>query len=212
MSKKPKFDRDKVVANATKLYWEKGYHATSMRNLQDAIDMRPGSIYAEFGSKDGVFKASLEHYTQLSIAQINSIREASESPLVALKTFVKQAVIDTQKGTPSCMCMLAKTVSELTEEQRDLLDVAKQALKSVENQFTGLIIEAQGIGEIDQEKHASELARFLQIQITGLRMYVRTSDERVPLGKMIDELFEHYPFKILESQLCEVDEVRQTEK
>jgi len=194
MSKKPKFDRDQVVANATNLYWEKGYHATSMRSLQDAIDMRPGSIYAEFGSKDGVFKASLEHYARLSIMQLHGIREASDSPLSALKTFVKQAVIDTQTAAPSCMCMLAKTVSELTEEQHDLLSVAKQALKSVENQFVALISEAQQTGEVGQDKNASELARFLQIQITGLRMYAKTSDENVPLEKMIDDLFNHYPF------------------
>ncbi|WOD06891.1 hypothetical protein [Marinomonas sp. GJ51-6] len=41
MSKKAKFDRQQVIENATNLYWEKGYHATSMRNLQDAIDLRP---------------------------------------------------------------------------------------------------------------------------------------------------------------------------
>tara|TARA_R110000764_G_C10977086_1_gene379905 strand:- start:536 stop:1120 length:585 start_codon:yes stop_codon:yes gene_type:complete len=194
MSKKPKFNRDQVISNATNLYWEKGYHATSMRNLQDAIDMRPGSIYAEFGSKDGVFKASLQHYAQLGIGQLHSIRAVTSSPLGTLKTFVKQAVIDTQAGAPSCMCMLAKTVAELTDEQEDLLNVAKESLKSVENEFASLIVEAQKMGEVAVEKNASELARFLQIQITGLRMYAKTNDDNLPLEKMINELFDHYPF------------------
>ncbi|MFA0500949.1 TetR/AcrR family transcriptional regulator, partial [Vibrio sp. 10N.222.46.A1] len=56
MAKTAKFDRQDVVDKATNLYWEKGFHATSMRNLQDVIDMRPGSIYAAFGSKEGLFK------------------------------------------------------------------------------------------------------------------------------------------------------------
>ena len=56
MSTKAKFDRDEVIEKAKNLYWQKGYHATSMRNLQDVIDMRPGSIYAAFGSKDNLFK------------------------------------------------------------------------------------------------------------------------------------------------------------
>lgn len=194
MSKKAKFDRQQVIENATNLYWEKGYHATSMRNLQDAIDMRPGSIYAEFGSKDGVFKASLEHYAQLGLAELDRLYQLSESPLETLKRFIKQAVIDSQEAAPSCMCMLAKTVAELTHEQRELLEVAKKALKSVEDQFAKLIEEAQEKGEVKKEKDAQELARFLQIQITGLRVYAKTSDDNGPLEKMINELFEHYPF------------------
>lgn len=59
MSKQAKFDRDDVIEKAKNLYWEKGYHATSMRNLQDVVDMRPGSIYAAFGSKDNLFKEAL---------------------------------------------------------------------------------------------------------------------------------------------------------
>ena len=195
MSKKAKFDRSQVIANATNLYWEKGYHATSMRNLQDAIDMRPGSIYAEFGSKDGVFKASLEHYAQIGMSELTRLRMASPaSPLSAMKVFVKQAVIDSQNSSPSCMCMLAKTVSELTEEQGDLLEVAKKSLQSVENLFADVLIEAQEKGEVAADKDAHQLARFLQIQITGLRVYAKTCDDNGPLENMIDELFEHYPF------------------
>lgn len=195
MSKKPKFEREQVVANATNLYWEKGYHGTSMRNLQDAIDMRPGSIYAEFGNKDGVFKASLQFYTQAAIAQLNKIKADGLSPLETLKVFVKHAVVDSQHNAPSSMCMLAKTVAELTQEQAELLAVAKQALKSVEHQFALLIEQAQEAQEVSLQKNASELACFLQIQITGLRTYAKTSDEPLPLAHMIDELFEHYPFQ-----------------
>ncbi|MEP0071312.1 MAG: TetR/AcrR family transcriptional regulator [Marinomonas sp.] len=195
MSKKAKFDRQQVIENATNLYWEKGYHATSMRNLQDAIDLRPGSIYAEFGSKDGVFKASLEHYAELGLTELENLRIQSSSPVEALKGFIKQVVIDSQNEAPSCMCMLAKTVAELTDDQPELLSVAKNALKSVENQFAQLIVEAQKKKEIGKSKDPQELARFLQIQITGLRVYAKTSDDNGPLEKMIDELFDHHPFQ-----------------
>ena len=62
MSKNAKFDRTEVVEKATNLYWEKGYHGTSMRDLQTTVDLRPGSIYAAFGSKDNLFKEAINHY------------------------------------------------------------------------------------------------------------------------------------------------------
>ena len=58
MSAPIKFNREDVIEKAKNLYWEKGYHATSMRNLQDVVNMPPGSIYAAFGSKDNYFGCS----------------------------------------------------------------------------------------------------------------------------------------------------------
>ncbi|MDC9612019.1 TetR/AcrR family transcriptional regulator, partial [Pseudoalteromonas sp. GABNS16H] len=36
------------------LFWERGYAGASMKQIEQALDMRPGSIYATFGSKDGL--------------------------------------------------------------------------------------------------------------------------------------------------------------
>ena len=97
MAKTAKFDRQDVVDKATNLYWEKGFHATSMRNLQDVIDMRPGSIYATFGSKEGLFKETLARYTELGILNLNRFRSETDSPIKALESFVKRAVVESKQ-------------------------------------------------------------------------------------------------------------------
>ena len=61
-----KHDRQDAIRRATDLFWEKGFRATSMRNIQQATDLRPGSIYASFGSKEGVFKETLQDYVKVS--------------------------------------------------------------------------------------------------------------------------------------------------
>ncbi|MFA0643237.1 TetR/AcrR family transcriptional regulator, partial [Vibrio cyclitrophicus] len=110
MAKTAKFDRQDVVDKATNLYWEKGFHATSMRNLQDVIDMRPGSIYATFGSKEGLFKETLARYTELGILNLNRFRNETDSPIQALENFVRRVVVESKQSSPNGMCMLAKTV------------------------------------------------------------------------------------------------------
>lgn len=152
MAKTAQFDRQEVIEKATNLYWKKGYHATSMRNLQDEIDMRPGSIYAAFGSKDGLFKEALKNYTQQGLASIEACRQNNPSPLGALKDFVKAQVIETAQGAPNGVCMLAKTLSELTSEHQELLDETKAHLSQVVDEFIKLIEQAQQMGELDKEK------------------------------------------------------------
>lgn len=194
MSKTAKFDRQQVVDQAKDLYWAKGFHATSMRNLQDVVDMRPGSIYAAFGSKEALFKEALSHYTELGLAHLQRCEQQTASPLEGLKLFMKNIVIESQCTAPNGMCMLAKTVAELTSDQQDLLDAAKSSLKRMEAAFTSLLIQAQVVGEVAPDKAPKELARCVQVQIAGLRTYAKIHESDAPLEHMIDEIFSHYPF------------------
>lgn len=194
MAKTAKFDRQDVINLATNLYWKKGFHATSMRNLQDEIDMRPGSIYAAFGNKDGLFKEALRHYTDMGIAQMANYRITHDSPIDALKAFVKYQVIECKKVAPNGLCMLTKTINELTSENQELIDLTKACLSEVAQEFANLIKQAQIAGEISSTKSALELANLLQVQIAGLRTYAKINIDNEKLDQMIEEFFSHYPF------------------
>ena len=194
MAKTAKFDRQDVVDKATNLYWEKGFHATSMRNLQDVIDMRPGSIYATFGSKEGLFKETLARYTELGILNLNRFRNETDSPIQALENFVRRVVVESKQSSPNGMCMLAKTVAELTDEHSELLEEAKKSLKIMEGEFAKVIAEAQELGEISKEREPAQLDRHVQVQIAGLRTYAKTCDDIVFLKSMVEDVFKYHPF------------------
>ena len=46
-----KYNQDEVIEKATVLFWQRGFQGAGMRDIQQALDMRPGSIYARFQSK-----------------------------------------------------------------------------------------------------------------------------------------------------------------
>lgn len=194
MAKTAKFDRQEVVDKATNLYWKKGFHATSMRNLQDEIDMRPGSIYAAFGSKDGLFKEALRNYTDMGLSDIQQLSTQYQSPLQVLKAFVKAQVIDTQTDAPNGMCMLSKTIAELTEENQELIEVTKEHLAEIAKAFINLIKKAQQAGEVGEDKNPAELAEHLQIQIAGLRTFAKINRDKALLESKVEAVFAHYPF------------------
>lgn len=194
MGNAAKFDRQQVIDKATHLYWEKGFHATSMRHLQEVIDMRPGSIYAAFGSKEELFKQALNHYTQMGISNLEQFKSQNDSPLAALKAFVKHLVLHSRKGAPDGMCMLAKSVAELTEANQDLLEEARHSLRLMERQFELVLQQAQQQGELRADKDTQRLASHVQIQIAGLRTYAKANNNPELLESLIDDMFGHYPF------------------
>lgn len=179
-------NRQECIQKATFLFWEKGFHATSMREIQEHIDMRPGSIYATFGSKEGLFKEALQHYADMGLNGLKECIETTNSPMQALKQFVRNIVIDSYHTAPSEMCMLVKTISELTDKNEALLLESKRLLKVMEEAFTQLLLQAQKSGELAPTRDTARLARLLQTQVIGLRAYTKANgDENI--NELVDD-------------------------
>ncbi|RDE18812.1 TetR/AcrR family transcriptional regulator [Motiliproteus coralliicola] len=189
MAATAKFDRQEAIQKATELFWTKGFHATSMRNIQQAIDMRPGSIYACFGSKEGLFSETLQHYANASKERLLSTVAAASSPLQGLQQFIQEAVVSCRGGAPSSMCMLVKTVSELTDENADLLAEAKLLLRQMEAAFAAILSEAQVQGELRQDLDPDQVARYLQMQMMGLRAYRHVNEDLDQIDRLIEDIF-----------------------
>jgi len=59
--KEPSPRRAELVAEATRLFSERGYHGTSMQDLGNALGVQRGSLYAHIGSKEELlFEVVLE--------------------------------------------------------------------------------------------------------------------------------------------------------
>lgn len=191
MSAQAKFNRDDVIEKAKNLYWEKGYHATSMRNLQDVVDMRPGSIYAAFGNKDNLFKEALNRYAEEGAANLANSIAQEETVLAGLKRFIHSVTVCSKGTAPSGICMVVKTIGELTQnDSPELLNHATSILERVEASFVETFQQAIDNVEISSDKDPAELARYFQIQVMGLRTYAQVSNDTGAVEKYIDGIFE----------------------
>lgn len=78
---RPPLNKDKLVATATELFASKGYQATSVRDIANAMDMTVSNIYHYFGSKEGLLRAILEHYSQILLDQLREAVSRAVNPL-----------------------------------------------------------------------------------------------------------------------------------
>lgn len=56
------FDTDEAVRAARELFWERGYEAVSVPELEVATGVGRSSLYHAFGSKRGLFDAAVQNY------------------------------------------------------------------------------------------------------------------------------------------------------
>ena len=57
------FDRDAALDQAVRLFWSKGYEATSISDLTAALGIGVRSLYAAFGDKKALFDEVVEAYS-----------------------------------------------------------------------------------------------------------------------------------------------------
>ena len=54
MARSPKFDDDEILDRAMSVLWHRGWARTSIRDLEEALEIKAPSIYRRFGSKEGL--------------------------------------------------------------------------------------------------------------------------------------------------------------
>ncbi|MEM0949035.1 MAG: helix-turn-helix domain-containing protein [Pseudomonadota bacterium] len=188
MARTAAYDRVEVLGRARDLFWEKGYHATSLKDLEAALDMRPGSIYAAFGSKEKLFAEALALYAEASGREFDRIQEEHASPLDGLAAHVRSLGGICDHDAPSRACMLVKTVLETPEDDPALRRAAEDLIRRVETGFADRFKAAKTQGEIAADADPERLARRLQAEIFGLRAYAQRSDAANRVRELAEDI------------------------
>lgn len=176
MARPPQFDRSEVLEKATHLFWERGYRGVSISELVKATGLLPGSLYASFGNKEGMFLACLEHYS----AQADSLRaefESAESPLAIVRNFYfamseQSAASDERRG-----CFLVNASLECDESETAIKTQVKSCLKRSEAWLQDQMDAARRVGELREDTDTEQLAGCLMGSVFGLRVMSRAQDE-----------------------------------
>lgn len=188
MSRTTLYNRQEALERAIQLFWQKGFHATSLKDIEQALDMRPGSIYAAFGNKDGLFQEALEHYAKASLTELERILASYESPLLGLAAYMRQLGGICDKKTPSRACMLVKSLLELGAREQLALDKVEKLLAGMETRFIECFIEAQRLGELDSELDTARLGRRLQAEVMGLRAFAQRDVESTAVQALAEDM------------------------
>jgi TetR/AcrR family transcriptional repressor of nem operon len=170
MARPASFDREKVLGCATEAFWENGYCATSISQLVEATQLQPGSLYAAFDSKQGLFLAALDHYARQSLNRLRGVLAEAADPLEGIRRFFGQLVAGDSEGKPGRGCLLVNTALEVGRHDAEVQARVKAHLADIENVFIAALEEAQAQGLLATGRSPRSLARFLMTTIWGLRV------------------------------------------
>jgi AcrR family transcriptional regulator len=172
MPRKALHDRDDLIKRAKDIFWRRGWAGTSLKDLEVALDTRPGSFYAAFGSKDALYELALNKYAQDGMDRLEALNETQGS-LGALQAY--PGIVFENPDSAGHACMLAKTFLELNGQGHALAQVANDLLLRMEAKFAQLFQAAQAAGEIGPTLNTESLAGRYQSDLLGLQVLAAQS-------------------------------------
>lgn len=197
MARIARYDRQSALDKAVVLFWQKGYHNASIKQIEHALDMRPGSIYAAFGSKDGLFLEALACYAKESGDHLSSHLEKYSSIIDGLQDYLREIALACVPGCPlpSRACMVVKTLLESSNTHPAINHQVNQVLDAIERRLGVVLEQAKSNGELKPGVDCNRLARLIQAQIIGLRSFSQRDTRArdvVELGEDMASILDHY--------------------
>lgn len=167
MARPIEFDRDKARDRALLLFWTKGYQATSLQDLLDALGISRSSLYAAYGDKRALFVDCLDLFAERTRQVL--LKAGQERPaLNALQFFFERHLNGPGRGKASLGCLLVNTVLEMAGVDDDLADRASRHLADIQNLFEQFLRQAGCVPD-----KARELAAMLMLLNEGVRVASR---------------------------------------
>jgi TetR/AcrR family transcriptional regulator, transcriptional repressor for nem operon len=92
MARPREFDEAKALEKAIQCFWERGYEATSMRDLETKMGISAPSLYNTYGDKHALFAQALERYLDRSARALIKRFEDSLPPKQAIRRFIREII------------------------------------------------------------------------------------------------------------------------
>lgn len=176
------FDREGALAQATRLFWTKGYEATSMTDLTEAMGIGSPSLYAAFGSKEALYAEAVRHYRDNNEAYVwagffaaATARAAVTCLLMDSAAALTGRVADIPLG---CMVTLSSVGSEGHTALGELVRAARAVTLA---RLTARLNQAVEEKEIPASVEIHALARFVQTIQSGMSILARDGASHLEL-------------------------------
>ena len=170
MARTANYDREAALDAAMNLFWGKGYHATSLKDLEAALTLKPGSIYAAFESKENLYILSMSRYFAKSLQGFREQIAKTPSPLAALAGHYRNFARLPESDSARQACMLTKTLVDTNTTDEKIASASKNYLDQMCAEIAGVFRAAQDAGEIAANADPDRLARRYQANLTALRV------------------------------------------
>ncbi|GLZ12875.1 TetR family transcriptional regulator [Actinomadura sp. NBRC 104425] len=186
------FDKDQALERALMLFWSRGYGATSVQDLVDALALERGSLYGAFGDKRSFYLAAVRLYWDTYERRLAAALESGPvlpalREVLATPARVKEYASDV--GVPQG-CMIGNTTAELVPHDAEAREIVTRAHTRFIRIVADALRRAQAEGEVTKDAAPEAQAQLLLFTVQGFSLISRTGLDTAAALAAVDALID----------------------
>jgi TetR/AcrR family transcriptional repressor of nem operon len=162
------FDPEDALDEAVEVFWTKGFDATSLRDLLEAMDLSKSSFYQTYGSKGELYLRCIDRYRdRVADRMMQDLRRADSA-----RAFIEDAFraltrdLDAENGRRPCLVM--NDSGDVERREAAVARRMRRGAAQFEAVFRTAVERAQREGDVPAHKDPDALARYLMSSRSGL--------------------------------------------
>ena len=173
MSRTKQYDRTELLDRAVELFRQHGFNGTSTAMLVAELGVNRKSMYAEFGSKQGLFDAALERYSTKHLSAVLAPIEAPDASVDEIREAFSRYASASEGRFRGRGCLMCNTAVERGPLDPESGRHVTAYFARLTRAFRRALGNGQRAGEIDAEADLDELAAFLTTALIGVAACIR---------------------------------------
>jgi TetR/AcrR family transcriptional repressor of nem operon len=173
MSGAKQYDRTELLDRAIELFRVQGFTGTSTAELVAELGVNRKSMYAEFGSKQGLFEAALERYGQEHLSGVLAPIEAPDAALDAIREAFASYASASDGWVSGRGCLMCNTAVERAALDPGAGRYVAAYLDRLTRAFRHALNNGQQSGQLDSHADLDELAAFFTMALIGVVACIR---------------------------------------
>lgn len=180
------FDREAALRRAMETFWERGYEGASVGQLTRAMGINAPSLYAAFGSKEGLFREAVALYDELEGPLGREALRDAPTALAGIEAMLR-ANVDAyaDESTPrGCLIVLATATKtpENASIRAHLAELRRQTATVLRARLERGIAE----GDVEPETDVEALSAYFATVLEGLSIEARDGATREAMHRIVD--------------------------
>lgn len=173
------FDKDEKLETAMHLFWARGYSATSVQDLVDALAVERGSLYAAFGDKRDLYLEAVKlywHEYEVELRASLETKPLDEALRWVLTNPMRLEEFATDVGVPQG-CLMGNTSAELVPRDEGARDTVADSYRRFVEIISAALAEGQKRGEVANTSSPRAQAQMLLYFVQGFSLVSRAHAE-----------------------------------
>ena len=168
------------------LFWEHGYEGTSVADLTTALDIRPPSLYAAFGSKEQLFREAVALYEEIEGGPAFAVLAGGPTALAAVEAMLRaNAVAYTEPGNPPG-CLIVLGAVTFTPSSQGIHDFLAEARRSATEAVRERLRRGIADGDLPAGTDVDGLATYVMTVQYGMSLQARDGADLATLLAVVE--------------------------